>query len=102
MQQVLPLLVGGDPGQFLVPREQPARSRPTKGFAWDVMTAPDRVVLTQLPLNQRVTKQTQNRDAQLHRGVGETSTTLDRAHFGSLWIGTVSQILDVESDLLAG
>src|SRR5437867_12433914 len=102
VQHVLPLLIGGQPRQFLIPGKQPTRSCPTKGFARHIMAATDRVVLAELPLNERVTKQAQNGDALLHGRVGEAPTTLDGEEFGPLWIGTVSQILDVEGHLLAG
>src|SRR5258708_7130814 len=87
MEQMLPLRVGGYPGQFLVPREQPASTHSPKGFPWYVMTTADRVILAQFPLNQRVTKQAQDGDALVHRCVGEAPTPLDREHFGPLWIG---------------
>jgi len=66
------------------------------------MAATNGVVLAELSFNERVTKQAQNGDALLHGRVGEAPATLNGEEFGPLWIGTMSQILDVEGHLLTG
>jgi len=64
------------------------------------MTSTYRIVLAELPLNERVTKQAQDGDALLHRRVGEAPTILDGEKFGPLWIGTMSQVMDIQAHLL--
>ena len=56
-QHVLPFLIGGEPGEFLVMGEESSITYPTKGFTRDVMAPAHRVILTQLLLNERVTEQ---------------------------------------------
>ncbi len=56
-QHVLPLLVGREPGEFVVMRKQPSITYAAKSFAWDIMTPRHRVILTKLLFNKRVAKQ---------------------------------------------
>src|SRR5881227_627150 len=100
MQHVLPLLIRGQPGQFVILGKQATGARPTERFARNIVAATDRVILAEVPLNERVTKQAQNSDALLHRRVGEAAATLDGEALGSLWIGTVSQVMDIQTHLL--
>jgi len=51
-QQLLPLLIRGKPGEFVVMGQQSPVTYPAKSFAWDVMATTNRVVLTQLLLTQ--------------------------------------------------
>src|SRR5438874_7030483 len=75
MQQVLPLLIGGQPRQGVILGKQATGARPTERLARHIVTATDRVILAQVLLNKRVTKQAQNSDALLHRRVGEAAAT---------------------------
>jgi hypothetical protein len=51
-QQILPLLIRGKPGEFVVMWQQSPVTYPAKSFARHVMATTNRVVLTQLLLNQ--------------------------------------------------
>src|SRR6266700_1683747 len=83
-------------------RKQPPVTHAAKSSARHVMAASDRVVLTKLLLDEGVTKQTQDGDALLHGRVRESPATFDGKNIGSLWIGAVSQILNVKSHQITG
>src|SRR2546423_14706487 len=99
MQQVLPLLIGGQPRQGVILGKQATGARPTERLARHIVAATDRVILAQVLLNKRVTKQAQNSDALLHRRVGEAAATRDEEAVSSLLIGGVSPGIDGKSPL---
>src|SRR6266516_5172927 len=94
---MLPLCVRREPGKFVVVRKQPPVTHATKSSTRHVVAASNRVVLTKLLLDEGVAKQTQDGDALLHSRVREPPPTLDGKNIGSLWIGAVSQVLNVKS-----
>jgi hypothetical protein len=52
-------------------------------------------------LNQRITKQAQDGDAQLHGRIGESTARLDGEDIATLWMWPIGEVLDVECHLLA-